>query len=72
MVRGRAFVPSLLAFLAGHVYFITGLESSVPQPTPAIFAVAAAVVAVHAYRIARGPRRTGQTRLRAPVAVHTV
>jgi len=77
MLPERFFLPGLISFLLGHIFYIVGFNHVIP---PAGSAVAAMVIGVILIlfsgwvyiKLARGMQQTGKTRMRIPVLVYTI
>jgi uncharacterized membrane protein YhhN len=77
MLSERFFLPGLISFLLGHIFYIIGFNHAIP---PAGIAVAALIIAVFLImfsgwvyvKLARGMQQTGKTRMRIPVLIYTI
>lgn len=69
----RAFLPGLVAFLLAHLAYIAGLNSAWPPATAWVLApVIGGIGWLFFSRVAGGLRRSGRTRLIAPVALYAL
>jgi uncharacterized membrane protein YhhN len=77
MLPERFFLPGLISFLLGHIFYIAGFGMPIPpegsEMAAAVIAGILVVVAGWVYvRLASGMQTTGQDRMRIPVLFYTI
>lgn len=77
MLPERFFLPGLVAFLMGHIFYIVGFGSILPPPGTylpgALIALLVFITVASVYRrLAQGMEASGSTRMRIPVAVYAI
>ena len=73
----RFFMPGLISFLLGHIFYIVGFGLFIPAPgeTPLGVVIAFGLVTVSMLiyrRLAQGMQASGNTRMRIPVAIYAL
>ena len=77
MLPERFFMPGLISFLVGHIFYIIGFGMPIPPPGSEMAAMLIAGILVFIagwvyVRLASGMRVSGKERLRIPVLFYTV
>ncbi len=77
MLPERFFLPGLVSFLLGHIFYITGFGIPIPPPGSEIAAlvIAAILILVSGWvyvKLANGMQVSGKDRMRIPVLIYTI
>jgi len=73
----RFFLPGLISFLLGHIFYIIGFGQAIPTPwvSPLGVVIAFGLLITSGliyHRLAKGMLASGNTRMRIPVAVYAI
>ncbi len=77
MLPERFFLPGLISFLLGHIFYIVGFGMPIPPPgselAAGVIAVLLVLISGWVYvRLASGIQASGKTRMRFPVLIYTI
>jgi uncharacterized membrane protein YhhN len=77
MLPERFFLPGLISFLLGHLFYIIGFRRVLPPEGSMVYvlliAVALILIAGWVYaQLSRGMRKSGKSRMRIPVLIYTI
>jgi len=77
MLPPRFFLPGLISFLVGHIFYIVGFGNFIPESdafVPALVIISLLVVAfIFVYqKLSQGMQASGKSNMRVPVAIYAV